>query len=355
MRNKIVLLFVLFMCITTCYAQVYVEAVIDSTQILVGNQTTIHVTATVKNGNNVLFKRWKPQEYITPGIEVVEAPKYDTATADDGYTKITQHLLVTAFEDTLYYIPAQRVKVNGHKYTSKPLALKVLTIPVDTLNPNKFYGIADVQDNPYSWDEWEWGLWFSLIAIMLYVVCILIWIRLKSGKPIHLKVRIIKRLPPHQKALKTIDNIKKHVTTVDDKTYYTQLTDTLRKYIEERFGFKAMEMTSAEIISKLTDLGNEEKMQELKGLFETADLVKFAKHKSSMNENDRNLVSAIDFINETKQENAPTEEKVIPKATEQQKQTLRMRLSLKWSIAVIILLLSAAVTYVLWLLYDYRY
>lgn len=37
----------------------------------------------------------------------------------------------------------------------------------------------------------------------------------------------------------------------DQKAYYTLLTDVLRKYIKERFGFNAMEMTSSEIITRL--------------------------------------------------------------------------------------------------------
>ncbi len=37
-------------------------------------------------------------------------------------------------------------------------------------------------------------------------------------------------------------------------------------------------------------------------LFQTADLVKFAKHSPLMNENDMNLVNAVEFINNTKVE-----------------------------------------------------
>ena len=37
------------------------------------------------------------------------------------------------------------------------------------------------------------------------------------------------------------------------KEYYTRLTTTLREYIEQRFGFRAMEMTSGEIIEDNTE------------------------------------------------------------------------------------------------------
>ena len=62
-----------------------------------------------------------------------------------------------------------------------------------------------------------------------------------------------------------------------------------------------MEMTSSEIIDKLQEINDKESIKDLMYLFQTADLVKFAKHSPLMNENDANLINAIEFINETKE------------------------------------------------------
>lgn len=329
-----------------------VETSIDSLQIIVGEQTSMHVTANVKAGQKVQFQQYVPLQQITPGVEIVEAPKIDTVVAEDGYLKVTQHLLLTSWEDSLYYIPGQKVRIDGKVLQSKNLALKVITMDVDTLHPNQFYGQKDVQDNPFLWDEWSVVLWLSLGALILYVLCWLAYLRLKSNKPIQLKVRIVKKIPPHQRALTAIDKIKDSRMPDNPKLYYTQLTDTLRKYMEERFGFNAMEMTSAEIIEQLRKDNDQEKLQELTMLFETADLVKFAKYTVGISENDRNLVSAIDFINVTKQDNVPTEERIEPTVTEQQKQTIRMRLSLKWAIGILMTFATALFTWMCWLLWE---
>ena len=53
-----------------------------------------------------------------------------------------------------------------------------------------------------------------------------------------------------------------------------------------------MEMTSSEIIDKLQEINDKESIKDLMYLFQTADLVKFAKHSPLMNENDMNLVNA---------------------------------------------------------------
>ena len=116
----------------------------------------------------------------------------------------------------------------------------------------------------------------------------------------------------------------------------------------ERFGFNALEMTSAEIISRLRQEEDQKKIDELAMLFETADLVKFAKYSVGVSENDHNLISAIDFINTTKQENAPTEERIEPTVTEKDKQTIRNRRILKWSLVGIVLATVALLVYVVW-------
>ena len=81
-------------------------------------------------------------------------------------------------------------------------------------------------------------------------------------------------------------------------------------------------------------------------------MVKFAKYTANFSENDRNLVSAIDFINTTKQENLPIEERIEPSVTEQEKQMQRMRISLKWGLVVLILLSTVLVGYVVYQLWD---
>lgn len=140
-------------------------------------------------------------------------------------------------------------------------------------------------------------------------------------------------------------------TSTDQKTYYTELTDTLRKYIEERFGFNAMEMTTTEIIYHLQQNGDRKMMDELKGLFETADLVKFAKHEALINENDMNLVNAINFIDQTKIEGQPTEERIVPKLDESDRRKQKNRMTIKTLLAIIGIGVLGLLVYVIYHVY----
>ena len=56
--------------------------------------------------------------------------------------------------------------------------------------------------------------------------------------------------PPHIVALRSLDRIRgeKLWQKGNQKQYYTEITDTLRVYIEQRFGIKTIERTSNEIL-----------------------------------------------------------------------------------------------------------
>lgn len=319
-------------------AQVRVVASIDTIEIFIGEQVHVTVRTTAKQGSKVEYPIIKPREMITPGVEMLDQADSATIDIDNGMSVYTRKYRITSFDDSLYYLPPFKVKVDDKWYESKSLALKVLEVPVDTTDYSKFYGPKDVQDNPFRWSDWSLVFWMSVIMLVLMLAGYYLYLRLRDNKPIVKSLKIVRRLLPHQKAMKEIERIKadKMVTAENPKEYYTKLTETLRKYIEERYGFKAMEMTSSQIIERLTESQDEKALDELRTLFQTADLVKFAKYSTLINENDMNLVSAIDFINRTKLENMPDEQQKKPKLTQEEVRTVKTRRALKIVIAALV-------------------
>lgn len=348
--KKISFVILLMLSVLPIKAQVEVKTQIDSTEILIGQQAHITLDVTLKSGMKLVLPEFKPQQNITPGVEVVEQSVADTSSLGDDKLKISRVYTLTSFDENIYYIPAMNVKVDGKDYKSKELALKVLTVEVDTLHPEKFYPPKDVQNNPFKWEDWSTIFWMGMILTALVILAYYLYTRFKENKPIIAKVKFVKRLLPHQKAMNEIERIKANnlVSSDNQKEYYTQLTDTLRKYIEERFGFNAMEMTSSEIISSLKSHGDNEMISELNQLFETADLVKFAKYSTLINENDNNLVNAIQYINSTKMEDQPQVERVEPVLTNQEKQDIRYRAILKWVIGILAVVCLAILVYIIY-------
>ena len=343
---------ILFALIVASYAtaQVNVESRIDSISILIGEQTRLTIDVTAKKNAKIKFPSFKPSQYITPGVEIVSVADGEPLSIENDKVKVSKILTLTSFDEKLYAIPKMKVSVDGKVYTTNTLALKVLTVDVDTLHADKFFPPKDVQTNPFSWEEWSTVFWLSVLMVILCCIAYYLFIRLKENKPIITHIRVVKRIPPHQKALNGINRLKaeKMVTSADQKTYYTQLTDTLRMYIEERFGFNAMEMTTDQIIFTLRKYGDQKMIDELKELFETADLVKFAKYSTLINENDMNLVNAMNFIDQTKIEGQPTVERIVPKLSEEEISSRRNTIVIKsilYSIAVLVVVILVYISY----------
>ena len=358
--KKALLLIISSLYFSYAVAQVTVEAAIDSIEMLIGEQVHVTVTATMKEGAKAEFPVFKPTQQLIPGVEVLKSTELGVKGKENGFVDRSVVYTLTSFDDTLYYLPPFVVKVDGKPYESKSLALKVIGIEVDTTHVEQFFGPKDVQDNPFQWSDWSLLFWLSVLILLLMAVGYYLYLRLRDNKPIITRIRIVKRLLPHQKAMKEIEQIKadKMQNSDNPKEYYTKLTDTLRKYIEDRYGFNAMEMTSSEIIDRLERALSEDAQaadtmkHELRQLFTTADLVKFAKYSTMINENDANLVSAIDFINQTKLENMPTEEAVKPELTEADQRTVKTRRVLKAVITVIVVIGVLLLGYVFYGLYQ---
>lgn len=317
-------------------AQVTVDATIDSLQLLIGEQAKIKLQVSMDANQKLVLPRFDNDTIVT-GVEVVDVAKPDTQLLnDDKRWLITQEYTITSFDSALYYLPPLEVLVNDKAYRSKALALKVYSIPVDTLHPDQFFGPKDIREIPLTWNDVAPLVYSALLMILLGIVTVFLIIRYRDNKPIIKIIRIEPKLPPHQTAMKKIEEIKanKNVQREDPKQYYTELTEVIRTYIKERFGFNAMEMTSAEIIDRLLEEKDKESINDLKYLFETADLVKFAKHTPFMNENDMNLVNAVGFINQTKLEEDPNAKKEPTEIRVEEKRSKEGRIMLIISIAI---------------------
>ena len=333
---------------------VTVDATIDSLQILIGEQAKIKLQVSLDTDKRAVFPAYT--DTLVRGVEIIDVAKPDTQLLNDGRRSlITQEYTITSFDSALYYLPPMEVTVDNKPYRSKALALKVYSMPVDTLHPHQFFGPKTVMQAPFAWEDW----YVTIACVLLFVPFLLLLIylvkRIRDNKPIIRKVKVEPKLPPHQLAMQEIERIKNEKVWQkgEPKEYYTELTDTLRVYIKERFGFNALEMTSSEIIDKLLEMKDKEAISDLRELFQTADLVKFAKHNPMMNENDANLINAIDFINETKEKE---DENVKPQPAEItiiEKRSLRTKILLGAGIVLLVAALIGSLIYVGLELYNY--
>ena len=238
-----------------CLAQsVTVDATIDSLQILIGEQTKIKLQVSLDSEKRAILPIY--QDTLVRGVEVLDIAKPDTQLLNDGRRSlITQEYTITSFDSALYYLPPMEVIVDNKPYYSKALALKVysVNVPLDPENPEQFFGPKSIMKVPFTWEDWYVAIIMAILFIPFLLLLIYLVKRIRDNRPIIRKIKVEPRLPAHQIAMKEIERIKaeKIWQKGQPKEYYTELTDALRTYIKERFGFNALEMTSSEIIEQL--------------------------------------------------------------------------------------------------------
>ncbi|MCR5352257.1 MAG: hypothetical protein K6E35_07185 [Bacteroidales bacterium] len=209
-------------------------------------------------------------------------------------------VVIAPFEEGTYRLPDIRVLRDKDTLVFEGLDLDVKTMPVDTAT----YQLHDIKGQmryPLTAKEVvPWVMLFWLVAglVVLSVCLVLLRRRRADGQS-------VARDPAYIVALRELDKWRgdKFWAADKQKAYYSGITDALKTYIEDRFGVDAPEMTTAELFTALKGAEDlpAELREELRGVFECADFVKFAKHVASDEENARALPTAVRFVTSTYQ------------------------------------------------------
>ena len=267
--------------------QTLIDVKVDTADILVGEQTTLHV------------------------ISVSDAD----STVADGRLVIRRDILVTSFDSSLYLLPPFIAIDGADTIASNQVALKVSTVPVDVDNPEKFYDIKDVWKPPFvlaDYYPWIFGILTALFLICVIGYLVQRYRRHRSEVPVK---PAEPELPPYETAIRELDSIKDQKLWQQglNKEYYTQVTDTLRRYISRRYGVNAMEKTSEEILAIIERETDERTVYDtLRQVLRLSDYVKFAKLHPLPDENDESMRNAYLFVNQTKRTEAPQPDGTAP-------------------------------------------
>lgn len=350
MKNKfrifLLNIFMVAFCVNATSQNVTINAEIDSFQRLIGEQARIKLEVTADSKSKIIFPAF--DDNIVEGVEIVHKAEPDTQYLNNKkLIEITKVYTVTSFDSSLYVIPPFEVLVDSTPYYSKELALAVYTMPIDTTNLDAFFGPKDIWRTKLMWDDCKYSVLYFVLFLLFVAAFVWVLIRYLNNKPIIRIVKIKPEEPPHTVAFKEFERIKGDGKWRDSgmtKEYYTELTDALREYMNRRFDFNATEMTTSEIVENLLRVCDKESIKELHELLVMADLVKFAKYEPAMNENDRNIVNAIEFVNNTKIEVAPeslrpVEKKIVNHRSKRQKMLLLVSVALLAVAAIALLVL----------------
>jgi len=299
---RLVVISILFPALLVSGQEVIVNALLDSTRGMIGDQLKMHLRAESPAMTRIAFPVL--QDTLTGSIEVIRKGNVDTLLNEPGRIILNQDVLITVFDTGSFEIPPlsfafEAGQLRGTIKTT-PVNFEILPLTVDTTirdiraNMKAPLNIAEVV--PYA---------LILVALGLITIFIIYWIRKRKKISQAIPSRILSE-PADILALRALEQLRKETWIQKQiKQYYIRLTEILRIYIEHRYNIMALEQTTDEILDSLKkSIGPDQELKRLGNILKLADLVKFAKVIPDQDENSNQLNESVEFVKNT----APTKE-----------------------------------------------
>jgi len=289
--------------IKTFAQQTLIDVQIDVPDMMIGEQTLLHVTVTADKGKQVLIPL--PGDRLMEGVEVLAIFPPDTSDIKNNRITIRYDLVITSFDSALYLLPQFVAIDERDTLYSNQVALKISSPDVDLDNPEEYFDIKNVWRPPFVPADY-YALFYGVL-FTLFLICVVGYFiqRLRHRPKKAEVIAEVPKLPPHEQAMKELKEIRERKLWQQGrfKEYYTDLTDTLRRYITARYGHSTLERTSSEILEIVRNVepSNRDVNDLLKQILRLSDFVKFAKLIPMPDENEITMFNANLFVDKTKQ------------------------------------------------------
>lgn len=288
---------------------VMVQSKLDSTTMLMGSKSPFRIEVVQDKGTKgefPLFGNLAQKGYVTllnDTVEISAASAPDTVEVGSNRIQINYNMLVQVFDSGYYKIPGMQYVVGDDTITSESHFLKVNPVKVSADDKISPMTAEQEPEDPSIFDavpDWLYYWWWVIFVVA--GIAVLTWWLMRRYKTTGGILPPKPQTPPHIVALQLLRRLKSRHLWEDgrEKEYYTILTDILRTYLYKRFGIKAMEMTSREIMSRLAD--DKTLMHSnavIRQVLDMADFVKFAKVRPLPDDNVKAYENAVKFVEDT--------------------------------------------------------
>lgn len=271
-NNRIgVLLFLVLVSWSATYGQ-DVTSSIDRDTIKIGEQINYTIEVEADPSARVVF----PQGQSFVPLEIIDSTAVDTFKTKDSY-KLKKVFPLTQFDSGAYTIPRQTIIINDEGYDTDSFTVAVNDVVVDTTKQN-LYPVKPALDikTPFTMAAWMWWL------LGIVVIAGLVYLFLKTRKRI---MEGRRELPPYEKAIQSLKELDESGDLEQGKIkdFYSSLSQTLKRYVDEKIDDRAMESTTDEFVMLLRVFKQEKQIylkerviDSIAAILNRSDLAKFA-------------------------------------------------------------------------------
>jgi len=220
----------------------------------------------------------------------------------DGWTESTYRLSVAGFKPGTHRLPVFTFLVQaGSK--ADTLRSDTASVAIASVLPDSMKDINGLKPAESFPNYWLW-----LVPGALLLLGALAWL----GRRLYQRLRRIQELtqaplPPWEEALNALDALpwQEWLEAGQFKRYYYALSEVLKRYIERRFEFSAVEQTTTELLASMR-LYKTPMRDDVGKFFLRSDLVKYSKVTPPEDEAQSAIGQVREFVLKTKpQEPAP--------------------------------------------------
>jgi len=214
-----------------------------------------------------------------------------TREGESGVTEIDLELMTVDLEKaTIPAMPLEFVTPTGDTLTAitEPVGVPVRHLAAQAQEPLPLKP-QWVAPRSYAW------VWWLLAGLLLAAAAVYFYLRKRRRKEEEPEP-VAPALPADFVALRELAHIETLGLLEEDeyKKYYTLVVDVIRRYVENRYRIMAMDRTTFEILEDVGAHGLQ--IDDLAGLLNEADLVKFAKFVPNIENGKTALETARDIV-----------------------------------------------------------
>jgi hypothetical protein len=234
------------------------------------------------------------------GSFVIVEEKRDTHRHGD-VDQTTYQMAITSFEPGRHTLPRLRFTVSfgehGDTLSGDTVGVTIASVLPDSMKD--VHGLKPAETFPNYW------LW--LIPAVILLAAVLAWL----GRKLYRRLRRLDEigpppLPAWEEALGSLDRLpwREWLAEGQFKRFYYALSEILKRYLERRYDFDAVEQTTTELLASM----RAQKLpmrDEITRFFARCDLVKYAKTVPPSDEAEQAIEQLRDFVVRTKPAPAP--------------------------------------------------
>ena len=267
-------LLLLFVLVGKSYSN---ELIISKDSILVGQQVQIEILSSINTfpDSNELLDQFN-------SFEIIDFSVMDTIIVDSSkYLKYK--LNITSWESGTY------------KFENLGSSKKIIVSEIET-NENE---IKQIKENlKISFSLIDYWIYISIVLILAIIYIISKKYLKKTERVLEIVEKEVK-LEPIELTINKLEILKNEKLWEKDEInlHFTKASNIIRKYLELKFNFSALEIPTADILLKYKEFSQDDfSIKMLNRILSSCELAKFAKNQPDKNEILAHLENCKDFV-----------------------------------------------------------